>query len=250
MSGHTTVADVMTTQVATARADTPFKDIARLLADWRVSAVPVVDDADHVLGVVSESDLLRKEEHLAPWRSRRLARRGNDQERRKAAGTFAADLMTAPPVCIGLGASLPTAARLMADHDITRLVVLNPDGALAGIVSRSDLLRVFLTPDEQLADRVTRRLIRDALWDDPFAVRAEVSDGIVTLTGELERRSLIPIAVQFARTVDGVVAVRSELSYLADDTDLELHHAGGQDVKPSSHSAMTSPDISGSKTDR
>lgn len=226
MYGHTTVAEVMTTDVGTVDERTPFKEIARLLATRRVSAVPVVDDDGRVVGVVSETDLLRKEEHQAPWRSRRLANRGTLSERRKAAGTVAAELMTAPPVCIGLGASLPTAARAMTDHDVTRLIVLNPDGRIAGIVTRSDLLRVFLTPDEQIRQRVTRRLIRDALWDDPFAVRADVQDGVVTLTGELERRSLISIAIQFARTVDGVVGVRSDLSYLTDDTDIELHQPG------------------------
>lgn len=222
MRGHWTVADVMTTDVVTVHATTPFKDIARRLAERRVSAVPVVDDDDRVLGVVSETDLLRKEEYLAPWRSRRLAHRGGRAERAKASGTVAAELMTAPAISVTMGASLPVAARLMTDHGITRLVVLNNDGRLAGIVSRSDLLRVFLTPDEQLRERVVRRLIQNALWDDPFAVRAEVEDGIVMLTGEVERRSLIPIAVQFARTVDGVVDVRSKLTYLADDTDLTV----------------------------
>jgi CBS domain-containing protein len=109
----------------------------------------------------------------------------------------------------------------MSDHDITRLVVVNADGRLAGIVSRSDLLRVFLALDEELQERVVRRLVQDALWDDPFAIHAQVHNGIVTLTGELERRSLVPIAVQFTRTVDGVVGVVNKLGYLADDTDLE-----------------------------
>ncbi|HSI92067.1 MAG TPA: CBS domain-containing protein [Jiangellaceae bacterium] len=222
MKGHWTVADVMTTDVVTVRATTTFKDIARQIAERRVSAVPVVDGEGQVLGVVSETDLLRKEEYLVPWRSRRLAHRGSRAERAKALGTVAAELMTAPAVCVTMGASLPMAARLMTDHDVTRLVVLNSDGRLAGIVSRSDLLRVYLTPDEQLRERVVRRLIQNALWDDPFAVRAEVEDGVVTLTGELERRSLVPIAVQFARTVDGVVDVRNKLTYLADDTDFTM----------------------------
>jgi CBS domain-containing protein len=225
MKGHWTVADVMTTDVVTVRATTPFKDIARRLAERRVSAVPVVDDDGYVLGVVSETDLLRKEEYLGPWRSRRLAHRGSREERAKASGTIAAELMTAPAISVTMGASLPMAARLMTDHDVTRLVVLNSDGRLAGIVSRSDLLRVFLTPDEQLRERVIRRLIQNALWDDPFAVRADVRDGIVTLTGEVERRSLVPIAIQFARTVDGVVDVRCEIGYLADDTDFTVTRA-------------------------
>jgi CBS domain-containing protein len=212
----------MTTDVVTVAPLATYKDIVRVLSAHRVSAVPVIDDDSRVIGVISETDLLRKEEQLTPWRSQRLARRGDRSVRAKAAAVLAAELMTSPPICVGLGTSLPVAARLMSDHDITRLVVVNADGRLAGIVSRSDLLRVFLTPDQELQERVVRRLVRDALWDDPFAVHAEVHDGIVTLTGELERRSLVSIAVQFARTVDGVVGVVNKLTYLADDTDLEV----------------------------
>ena len=221
MTSHWTVADVMTTDVVTVEPLATYKDIVRLLSKHRVSAVPVVDDDARVIGVVSETDLLRKEEQLTPWRSQRLARRGDKVVRAKAAAVVAAELMTSPPISVGLGTSLPVAARLMSDHDITRLVVVNSDGRLAGIVSRSDLLRVFLAPDDVLQERVVRRLVRDALWDDPFAVRAEVHNGIVTLTGELERRSLVSIAVQFARTVDGVVGVVNEISFLADDTEFE-----------------------------
>jgi CBS-domain-containing membrane protein len=220
MRDHVTVADVMTTNVVTVGALATYKDIVRTLSRHRVSAVPVVDDDARVLGVVSETDLLRKEEQLTPWRSNRLARRGDRAARAKAAAVVAAQLMTSPPVCVGLGTSLPLAARLMSDHDITRLVVVNADGRLVGIVSRSDLLRIFLTPDEELQERVVRRLIHDALWDDPFAVHATVRNGIVTLTGDLERRSLVPIAIQFTRTVAGVVGVVNKLNYLADDTDL------------------------------
>lgn len=222
MTNHKTVADVMTTNVITVDPLATYKDIVRVLTEHRVSAVPVVDDDSRVLGVVSETDLLRKEEQLTPWRSRRQTGRRDQISRAKAAAVAAAELMTSPPVCVGLGTSLPVAARLMFTYDITRLVIVNSDGRLAGIVSRSDLLRVFLTPDEELQERVVRRLVRDALWDDPLAVHAEVHDGIVTLTGELERRSLVPIAVQFARTVDGVVGVVNGLAYLADDTDLEM----------------------------
>jgi CBS domain-containing protein len=218
MKGHSTVADVMTSDVVTVGPNASFRDIVAIVEQRHVSAVPVVDEDRHVLGVVSETDLLRKEEYLMPWRSRRLARRGDRADRAKANGTVASELMTSPAICVGLGTSLPTAARLMTDHDITRVVVVSADGTLAGIVSRSDLLRVFLGPDDDLRDRVVRRLIRHALWDDPFAVSVTVANGIVTLNGELERRSRVDLAVRFARTVDGVVDVVNDLSYIVDDT--------------------------------
>src|SRR5262245_29888422 len=108
------VRDVMTTDVVSVREQTPYQEIVEILATRMVSAVPVVDEAEHVTGIVSEADLLRKiefsgdetERHLFERRSRRAARA-------KAHGEVAAELMTAPPVTIAPDASLVTAAKLM-----------------------------------------------------------------------------------------------------------------------------------------
>jgi CBS domain-containing protein len=211
------VSDVMTREVVTVTEDTPFKRLAALLAEHRISAVPVLNQYGGVVGVVSETDLLRKEEFQrsrpVPWRARWWRHRA----RAKAAAVDAGKLMTHPAVTIESGSTINEAARLMASHEITRLVVTDGD-ELAGIVTRSDLLSAFLVPDEQLLDRVRRDVVEHALWQDPFAVEATVTDGVVTLTGELEHRSMAAIAEKLTREIDGVVDVHNRLAWAFDDT--------------------------------
>ncbi|NDL56206.1 CBS domain-containing protein [Phytoactinopolyspora mesophila] len=225
MREHWIVADVMTTHVLTVDEETPFKEIVQHLADWRVSAVPVIDTHRRVLGVVSETDLLCKEQFQVAWKSRKRARRSSRKVHAKATGTKARELMTAPAITVHPEASLPAAARRMADHDVTRLIVVDDEGKLTGIVSRSDLIRVFLASDEELQRRVTRRIVRYALWDDPFTIHVEAHGGVVTLSGELELRSLVETTVRLTRTIDGVVDVVDNLRYAVDDTLLPPFHA-------------------------
>jgi len=211
-----TVADVMTPEVVTVTEDTPFKTVARLLAEHHISAVPVTNVYGGVAGVVSETDLLRKEEFQRVGRHPVMGwwRHG---AKAKAAGVTARELMTHPAVTIEAGSTLDEAARLMAGRDITRLIVTEGD-MLAGIVTRSDLLRAFLAPDNEILARVRRDVVQHGLWDDPFAVEASVTDGIVTLTGELEHRSMVAIAERLTREVDGVVDVQNQLTWAFDDT--------------------------------
>lgn len=217
MRSHRTVIDVMTRDLISVDPSRSFKDIAYLLSAKRISAVPVLDNVGRPLGVVSESDLILKEELQAPpspgWLNRRLR-----TVRARASARTAQQLMSAPAVTVEPGLSLPDAARLMATRHITRLIVVDAEGLAVGIVTRSDLLQVFLVPDADLRRAVQRNVVEYGLWRNPQAIRADVHDGIVTLTGELERRSLLPIAELLARQVDGVVDVINELTYTVDDT--------------------------------
>lgn len=217
MRSHKLVVDVMTRDLISVELSRSFKDIAYLLSAKGVSAVPVLDSAGRPLGVVSESDLILKEELQAPpqpgWLGRRLR-----TVRSRAAGRTAEELMSAPAITIEQGATLPEAARLMASRRITRLIVVDHRGIAVGIVTRSDLLRVFLVSDVELRHAVQRDVVEYALWRNPRAIHAEARDGVVTLTGELERRSLLPIAELLARQVDGVVDVVNQLRYTVDDT--------------------------------
>lgn len=214
MRDRKTVADVMTKDVIAVPPAMRFKRLARLLAEHRVSAVPVVGETGQVLGVVSESDLIRKEELQRRVSARRLLR----TVRSKGEAVTAAGLMTSPAITVRPEASLPEAAGLMAEHDITRLIVAN-GAELVGIVTRSDLLSVFCESDHEVHEAVQRRLVDNALWDDPFIVHVKVRDGVVTLTGELERRAHARFAVQVASAVDGVVGVVDRLTFRLDDTD-------------------------------
>ncbi|QFY07983.1 CBS domain-containing protein [Nonomuraea phyllanthi] len=224
-----TVRDIMTTEVASVNGSTPFKDIAEVLITHGVSAVPVVDAENHVLGVVSEADLLCKEEfreayyaegYQPPLRARlrhRLSGEGADV-RRKAAGHTAAQLMSAPAVTVPATASAVIAARRMDERGVKRLVVVDEDGTLQGIVSRRDLLRAFVRPDADIAWEVREDVLKRSLLVETAGVNVDVRQGVVTLSGHMDRRSRALLAVRLIARVDGVVNVIDELQWKRDDT--------------------------------
>lgn len=215
------VRDVMTQEVVTVNEHASFKDVAMLIAERRVSAVPVLDREGRVLGVVSEADLVLKEEYPeGPPEGRMFQGRRRRRAQAKAAGNTAAELMTAPAVTIGPDASVAEAARLLHRHGIKRLPVVDPAGPLLGIVSRADLLKVFLRSDADIAREIRQQVLMRAMWMNPGTVAIDVCDGVVTLTGQLERRSLIPITVSLVRGLDGVVDVVDRLTFELDDTPI------------------------------
>ena len=128
--------------------------------------------------------------------------------------------MTSPAVTVGPDASVAEAARLLHRHGIKRLPVVDPPGPLLGIVSRADLLKVFLRSDADIAQEIRQQVLQRAMWMDPDTVGVDVRDGVVTLTGQLERRSLIPITLSLVRGLDGVVEVVDRLSFELDDTPI------------------------------
>ncbi|NJP88727.1 CBS domain-containing protein [Nonomuraea sp. FMUSA5-5] len=218
-----TVADVMTEKVVTVTAATPFKEIAETLISGGISAVPVTDDDRHVLGVVSEADLLRKEEfreqfYREGYQPPLRARMRHPKGRQKAAGDTAAELMTSPAVCVSPEASAVEAARLMDTHDVKRLAVVDYNGRLVGIVSRRDLVKLFLRADEDIAVEVREDILVRNLWVDTSGVEVEVHQGVVTLSGWMERRSEAGIAARMTHRVNGVVDVVDKLAWKQDDS--------------------------------
>jgi CBS-domain-containing membrane protein len=215
------VRDVMTPEVVTVGEQASFKEIAAAMAEHRVSALPVLDEEGRMAGIVSEADLLLKEEFPeGPAGGRLFEGHRQRVERAKAAGDTAAELMTAPAVTVGPDATVTEAARLLHRHGIKRLPVVDPAGPLLGIVSRADLLKVFLRSDAEITQEVRQEVLVRALWVDPDSVTIQVRDGVVTLTGRLERRSLIPIAVSLVHGIDGVVDVVDRLTFELDDSPI------------------------------
>jgi CBS domain-containing protein len=211
-----TVEDVMTKSVVVVSEEAPFKEIARLLEEYRVSALPVVDLAGCLVGIVSEGDLLLKEEHTSDTEGERLFEsRRHRHERGKAEGVTAADVMTSPVLTVEPTASLARAAGLMHHKNVKRLPVVDPDGKILGIVSRGDLLKVFLRLDEEIRRDVVQAVTRMTM--EPARVRVEVQDGVVTLEGQVERASLVAVLVGLVRAVDGVISVKNRLSSEVDD---------------------------------
>src|SRR5215475_5697910 len=217
---RSTLQQVMTRDVVTAGPETPFKRMVELLAEHRISALPVVDGHNRVLGVVSEGDLLVKEErsdqperHLGFWRGREV--------RRKAEGQCARELMTSPAITAPSTATVAEAARLMHARHIKSVPVVDPSGQLVGIASRVDLLGVFLRDDPVLAEQVSREISEGAQWAAGGSVHVGAADGVVTLRGRLPRRSDVLLAGRLAAAVDGVVGVRNHLTFDYDDVQHE-----------------------------
>jgi CBS domain-containing protein len=204
---HRTVQDVMTTPVVTADRLTPYKEIARLLAEHRISGLPVLVDSWQVVGVVSEADLLTAQDKTA--------------QNRTAAhpGLTAGDLMTAPAVTIQPDATIPAAVHVMNTHHVRRLPVTGADRQLIGIVSRRDVLGVVLRPDTEIA-RDVWRILGEIPLATPVAVDVTVRHGIVILAGTAtpalggSRRTpdLIPLAMGLIWGVEGVLDVVTRLS--------------------------------------
>ncbi|MCG3042794.1 CBS domain-containing protein [Streptomyces sp. S1A] len=215
---HKAVGAVMTVDVVKAHPTTPFKQIAHLLARHGISGLPVVDGDDKVLGVVSETDLLA---HQARQGSDGAPPRGRPGRRRAAGRPLAAgELMTAPAVTVHALDSVARAARTMVAHGVQRLPVLDEEERLVGIVTRRDLLGVFLRPDADIRAQVVDEVLIRSLWLSPDTVSVSVAEGVVTLTGQVERRSEIPVATALIRRLDGVVDVVNRLTYRLDDSRL------------------------------
>lgn len=216
---HRTVCDVMTKRVHVASPVTPFKLLVRLIEENRVSAIPIVDQGGVPVGIVSEADLLlkgRQAEIAASSSLFRARRRRTDLA--KAEGIIASDLMTSPPITIGSDATLTQAARQMQERGVRRLVVTDERGRIAGIVSRSDLLQVFLRTDEDLREDILEKIIPAILIDQASPIDVQVRANVVTLSGEVDRKSDAEILGRLTRDLDGVVGVVNQLAYRWDDT--------------------------------
>lgn len=205
------VSDVMTHNVVAVRQIAEFKDMVEVMRRRRVSAFPVIDADDRVIGVVSEADLLPREAYL-----HQPADYGHERRRRipaKARALTAAELMTSPAITITADASVAEAAKVMHAHRVKRLPVVNEDGRLAGIVSRVDLLGVYDRPDEQICDEITEQVIAGDFAFGPDEFTVTVSGGVATIAGHVEREEIAVRLLQAVWDVEGVVDVRDRLGY-------------------------------------
>ncbi|PRH80766.1 hypothetical protein C6N75_02420 [Streptomyces solincola] len=202
-----TVGEVMSHAAVAVGQDAPFRKLVGLMAEWKVSAVPVLAGDGRVVGVVSEADLLGLGRPSG----------GRTAERRRVSskdgdGACAADLMSAPAVTVHPDAPLAEAARIMARRRVKRLPVVDDEGVLRGVVSRGDLLKVFLRPDEDLRSEIREEVL--ARLPGCESLDVEVVEGVATVTGPLGDRTLVPLLARAVCTVEGVVDVRFALSAL------------------------------------
>jgi CBS domain-containing protein len=205
-----TVGDVMTREVVAVSPGTPFKEIVATMRKWDVGALPVLTGDGRVVGMVSEADLLHKEQ----LRDSDPGCYGSVHalsDIEKAAAATAEELMTAPAACVHTGTTPAQAARFMAQRKVKRLPVTDAEGVLRGIVSQRDLLGVFLRADADIAAEVRGEVVH-ALFPDEPGMRVDVHEGVVTLRGRVHEPRLIPVAGRLARAVQGVVDVHTDLT--------------------------------------
>ena len=209
MTTALTARDLMTPDVVTVPPETPVAAVARLLAERGISAVPVLDGAGAVLGVVSEGDLIRRlageEDRPRGWLAGLFADPDAAAERyARTRGATAGEVMTRRVVAVGEDATAAHIARLMEEEGIRRVLVL-AEGRLRGIVSRADLLRALVSPPRAEGDLSDERIrlavlaaMREEPWADAFHTVVEVRDGVVHLHGfvrsEAARRALRVLA--------------------------------------------------------
>lgn len=189
------VGEVMTCEVVEARRETPFKDVVRLLDRHRISGLPVVDEDDKVVGVISETDLIHRQAGRSP-----------------DPPVTAQELMSTPAVTVHPEQRVADAARVMERHGVERLPVVDEEDRLIGIATRRDLLRVFLRTDDEIRQEVGDEALPAALGRPDHQVTVCVRDGVVTLEGPLDDGADLPLAIRRTYRVDGVVGVVNRLT--------------------------------------
>ncbi|WP_327242669.1 CBS domain-containing protein [Streptomyces sp. NBC_01320] len=208
---HITVGDLMTDEVVSVVSANSFKDVAKLLAQHNISGLPVLDSEDRVVGVISESDLLVRQTGTGP------ATGTSPEGAGRPTATTAGEVMSSPAVTVLADETVTGAARLMKRRGVERLPVVDEEGRLIGIVTRRDLLGLFLRPDAEIRRRVVEDVLVDTMGLRADVVAVHVVDGVVTLEGELERQSEIPVLIRLTEQLDGVVAVMSHLTTRLED---------------------------------
>ena len=195
--------DIMTTAVISVQRDTSVHAAAALLAEHRITSMPVVDKDNRVIGMVSEIDLIRDR---MPHDPRAHARPTDGREDQPDPASTVGEVMSDFAVCLGAEADVADVAELMLDNNVRAVPVV--DGAtLVGIVSRRDLLSTLLRDDAQIATEVQQRL--DEFSDAPGRWPVTVHDGVVRIDGRFDDSRQHDIVVLLARTVPGVIRVHT-----------------------------------------
>lgn len=218
-----TVGAVMTPAPVAVSPDTNLTDIVALLAKERISAVAVVDGDGAPIGVVSEADLPnaeRTDDSGNGERSGTHAARRPVDSRARPDGNRASDLMSVPVRTIAAGTPIAEAARELGTRGLHRLFVVDGEGKLTGVVTRADLLDVYLRPDHDVQREIEKEVFGRVLRAEPASFSVSVDHGVVTVLGRLERRSAVTSAGRLIPLVHGVIGVRNRLDYVWDDERL------------------------------
>jgi len=224
-------ADVMVTNVITARSDASVQEIAQTLLANRISAVPVVNEAGNMVGIISEGDLIHRvevgtERHPSWWLEFMAGKQVLAQELIKSHARRAADLMTRDVITVNADTPLSELASLLDKHRIKRVPVMD-SGKIIGIVSRANLVQALINPRPEIAsgkveDSVLRGNILAQLRSEPWwpgGVDVIVHDGDVELWGIVEsqvQKDAIRVALEVApgvRTISNNLSVQQRVQH-------------------------------------
>jgi CBS domain-containing protein len=219
---HVVAREIMSSPVITASPETTFRELVATMLQHSISGLPVVDDKGRLLGMVTEADLLLKEEEpqpqpaLIPWHGSSLRLERIVDRSRKATGMTAGELMTENVVTAQEDTTAHQLARLMRAHNINRVPIVR-NKTLVGIVTRADVLKLFTRGDDVLLAGIRGMLAHD-LWIDPKVLTITCRNGVVVLSGEVDRRTDRDLIVRWIKTMDGVVGVNADqLEFRYDD---------------------------------
>lgn len=214
---------LMTSEVITVSRDASLKEAARRMIEAGISGLVVTDDDGDLAGVITEADFVKTESARRATK-RALLLRWFGQERPEISSTErkVGDVMTAAVITLGVDCDHADAARLMRKAGVKRIPIVDDNGRLVGIVSRSDIMRAFARPDSEIAAEILGHIVGDVLWIDRKLVRVGCIDGNVVLSGRLETRSDATLLEAMTRRIDGVVSVVSDLTWAIDNTELQM----------------------------
>jgi CBS domain-containing protein len=197
-----TAVDVMTSPVVAVGPTVGVREVASLMLTRRISGIPVVSEHGQLLGIVTECDLLHREARAAEPEAASAAE--------KATAVTVREIMTAPVITVADDTPVRDIAELMLRTQINRVPVVR-DGRLVGIVSRADVLRGLVRPDEAVATAV-RQVLRDGVRIDLSHLRFWVRNGVVSLEGVLESRCERELARRAVEAIDGVIEIDDRIT--------------------------------------
>jgi CBS domain-containing protein len=216
-------ADIMVKEVVTVGPEALVKEIAALMLERRISGLPVVDGGGRILGVVSEGDLIRRPEIETDrvklgWLRLLVSDEARARDFVKHHGRTAREVMTQPAITVAADAPLAEIVRLMERHRVKRLPVVER-GKLAGVVTRTDLLRALVArqaaPAVELKDEQLRlhidAMLRHEDWASSATVHVQVENGVAQLWGTVESKEQREALLVAVRGVPGVKDVQPHL---------------------------------------
>jgi CBS domain-containing protein len=215
------VEQIMTRDVLTIGPEAEVRDVARIFVENGISGMPVCGARREVVGIISEGDILFKEQ--GPAKRKRLSRLSarSTKQATKANAIKVLDAMTCPAITVSWYCSVAEAARLMSEHGVNRLPVMKGE-ELVGIVTRTDLVRAFVRSDAEIREEIEEDLLRRTFWlETPDVVVVEVKRGAVRLIGRVDNRCDAELLERLTARVPGVVSVQADLAWRADDTTRE-----------------------------